>query len=253
MASLYFSGQGKVYAASRQVGGDAAAFNYLGNCSAVKVSLETQTVDHKESYSGNRVVDQRLVRETKAMVTVDMEEFLADNLAMGLYGVKAALTPGAQANEAFPNPVAIGNYIRTKFPPNGAALTIKDSAGSPITLVAGTDYTVINAKTGLVQMITIPGTQPYKFTYTPSAGVTNIPIFGQPFQERWIRVELVNTADPLLGVVLVELYKTVFDPIKDLDLIGDDFDKFQLSGEAYFDSTKVADAQLGQFGRLAMM
>ncbi|CAH0446249.1 hypothetical protein LMG9673_04774 [Ralstonia pseudosolanacearum] len=80
---------------------------------------------------------------------------------------------------------------------------------------------------------------------------TEIGIFTQPLPERYLRLEGLNTAQGN-AKVLVELYRVAFDPLKELSLISDDYNKFEIEGSLLADPTKPFDAVLGQFGRIVM-
>ena len=54
-------------------------------------------------------------------------------------------------------------------------------------------------------------------------------------------------------VVLVELYRVAFDPLKEISFISDEYNKFELEGSLLADSTKPFDAVLGQFGRIVQL
>jgi hypothetical protein len=50
--------------------------------------------------------------------------------------------------------------------------------------------------------------------------------------------------------VIVDLYRVVLNPSKDFSLIGDDIQKFELSGRVLADTTKSDTGPLGLFGRV---
>ena len=45
-------------------------------------------------------------------------------------------------------------------------------------------------------------------------------------------------------------YRVAFDPLKELSLISDEYNKFEMEGSLLADTTKPYDALLGQFGRI---
>ncbi len=93
--------------------------------------------------------------------------------------------------------------------------------------------------------------KPFKATYVFGM-VTEIGIFTQPLPERYLRLEGLNTAQGN-AKVLVELYRVAFDPLKELSLISDDYNKFEMEGSLLADATKPVDAVLGQFGRIVQL
>ena len=135
---------------------------------------------------------------------------------------------------------------------------LKDSATPAKTLVLGTDYTA-DLDFGAVQLLRlddgaatpVPFTAPLKASY--GFGVTTeIGIFTQPLPERFLRLEGLNTAQGN-AKVLVELYRVAFDPLKELNLISDEYNKFELEGSLLADNTKPVDAVLGQFGKIVQL
>lgn len=246
---MYFSGQGKVFLASA-ANGVPGAFRYVGNAK-LSLALSSDVVEHQESTSGNRLTDARLVRTKKAEATLTLEEWTAENLALAFYGQSAAIAAGTVTAEALTTGLVANDYVRLAKP-DVSSVVVKDSAGAPATLVAGTHYNVSSAKHGALQFLNV-GTfvQPFKVDYS-YAGGTNIALFTQPAPERWLRFEGINTADNNKAV-LIELYRAAFDPSKALDVITEDFGKLELAGACLYDSTKVGDATLGQFGRYVQM
>lgn len=246
----YYSGQGKLYLAGRDASGNALPFRFLGNVPDLTIDLQVDKATHKESVSGSRVTDLVLQTAKSANVAFTLEEFSADNLALGLYGAKATIAGSNVTNEILPNPVVVGDFVRLKQP-KVSAVVVTDSTGSPITLVQGTHYRVANPDTGTIEILSLTGVQPFKAAYT-YGGYTNLPIFNQPAQNRWLRFEGLNTADTNKPV-LVELYNVQIEPIQNWGLLTDEIAKWQLTGECLYDATKSADTLLSFFGRVAFL
>lgn len=245
---MYFSGQGRVYIATRAMNGLPAAMRWVGNVPELKITLETEKLEHKESSSGQRQTDLSLITGKKASVEFSLEEFTSDNLALALYGVKASITGSTVTAETLANPLAVGDYARLA---NGkvSSVVVKDSAGTPATLVAGTDYEVASSDHGTLKILNIGSyVQPFKADYSYGEQV-NVSLFQAAAPDLWLRFEGLNTADALKPV-LIELYKVMLDPLAELALISDDLAKLTLSGAALYDASKVGDANLGQFGRV---
>lgn len=245
----YFSGQGKVYLATATAG-VPGAFRYVGNCPVLNVALETDILEHKESTSGQRLTDLRIIRGKSSKFSFTLEDFNKDNLALALYGVTASIAGSTVAVETFPT-VAVGDYVRLAHP-KVSSLVITDSAGSPVTATLGTHYEITSANHGTIKILSLGAhTQPYKAAYT-YATRQNINMLTQGFADRWVKFDGLNTSDAN-APVLVDLYKVNFDPIAQMDLISDDIWKMELSGGALYDSTKEGDATLGQFGRIQLI
>lgn len=257
---MYFSGQGKLYIASRNGSGNATAFRYVGNVPDLKLSVSTDIFEHKESVSGDRITDLRLTKEKKCECSFTLEEFTPENLAMGLYGSVETMATHTVTGEVFPSAadtggtdLVAGDIVRLKYP-NVTGLVITDSTGSPKTLPSN-QYT-LRADYGSVTLddITSGGAyvQPFKAAYTAAATGSRVRIFSQAAVERWLRFEGLNTADGN-APVLIELYRVLLDPAKELSLISDEINQLALTGGALFDSTKTSDAELGGFGRVVQL
>ena len=138
------------------------------------------------------------IKRTATLSVMAMEELIA-NLELFWHGTKSSETAGSYSvNAAFPSStIAIGD---TWLLPGAtghagiAAVVIKDSAGTPITLANGTDYTVNDA--GFVTFLAVPGVQPYKaFSYTYKAS-TSLKIFSKTPAEAAVFFDGNNLAVP---------------------------------------------------------
>jgi hypothetical protein len=243
----YFSGQGRVYIATRDSNGNPQALRWLGNVPELKVSLNVETIEHKESYSGQRLTDLSLIKSKDGEFSCAIEDFSIENLELTLYGQTSSVTAGTVTNEALPTGATAGGIylLANQFV---SSVVVKDSAASPATLTAGTHYKV-HAEQGAIEFLNVTGfTQPFKVDYSYGAA-KRLAMFksGQP--EVWLRFDGLNTANSN-NRVIVDLYRVVLNPTKDLSLIGDEVQKFELSGKVLADVTKSDTGPLGLFGRV---
>jgi len=250
---MYFSGQGKVFIAERDsTTGQPKSFRFVGNVPELKVSLAVEQLEHKESTSGARLLDFRMTKEKKCNLQFVLEDFTAENLEMGMYGTTSVLGAATVTAEEFPDDLVAGDFVRLANP-KVSAVVIKDSAGSPVTLTLDTHYRIASADFGTIEILNVASfTQPFTAAYSAAAGGQNVAMFTQPSKERWIRFEGLNTADENKPV-LIELYRSLLDPQKEFSPISDELLKMDLEGAVLYDPTKVADAVLGQFGRIVML
>ncbi|QTD44975.1 hypothetical protein [Ottowia testudinis] len=265
--SYYASFQGRVFLAKRNALGQAIEAQSPGNVAELKLSLKTDVLEHFESQSGQRALDHRMVKQKSATVMLTIEEFTKENLALALYGnhqlsAGATVTDepiGVQSTPAVMPTVGERYFLAHQKISN---LVLKDNAAMPVTLQAGVDYTA-DLDFGAVQFLRtnngggggatppVDFAAPVKASYAFGA-VTEIGIFTQALPERFLRLEGINTAQGNARV-LVELYRVAFDPLKELNLISDEYNKFELEGSLLADSTKPIDALLGQFGRIVQV
>ena len=90
---MYFSGQGKLFVATL-VNGIPGQFRWLGNVPDFKPSFDTSKIEHKESYSGQRLLDKVITTENKAKVTAELEDWSKENLALAVRGAVNAVNAG---------------------------------------------------------------------------------------------------------------------------------------------------------------
>ncbi|MFA7239371.1 MAG: hypothetical protein WC091_04605 [Sulfuricellaceae bacterium] len=249
--NTYFSGQGVVYLAERDSSGNPLAFEDARNAPAFKFSLKTETLEHKESRSGQRLVDLRLIKGKSAECSMTLDVFDKARLALVLYGAHSTLAAGSVTDEAMPAGMLVGQFYGTAKPVI-SSVVIKDSAATPATLAHNKDYRVTSPGGGMIEILNV-GTfvQPFKVSYV-NGDATNINMMTAGAPERWVRFVGVNTAANNANVI-IDLYRVSFDPLKDLNLISDDIAKFELAGSVLMDDTKENDAVLGQFGRIVQV
>lgn len=248
----YFSGQGRVYIGARNNAGNPLGLTFVGNVPSLSVSLSVETIEHQESQSGQRLTDLQLIKTKKGEFSCTLEELIADNLSLALYGSTTSVTSGSVTAELLPNPVTVGSlYLLAKQ--NVSSVVIKDSSATPKTLPVA-QYTV-NAKHGSVvindKTAGGPYTEPFKVDYSYGA-YQSTNMFTQPLPERWVRFEGLNTADSNREVV-IDLYRVAINPARELSIITDDLWKFELTGQVLADTTKPATGDLGQFGRIVLL
>lgn len=248
----YFSGQGRVYIGARDSNGNPLGLAYVGNVPELKVSLSVDTLEHQESTSGQRLTDLQLIKTKKGEFGCTLEELIATNLALALYGATVDQGSGTVTAEVLPNPVTVGSLCVLAHQ-NVSAVVVKDSTATPKTLPAG-QYT-LNAKYGSLAINdkTTGGVyvEPFTVDYAYEAAQVTA-MFTQALPERWVRFEGLNTADGNREVV-IDLYRVAINPAKELSLITNELLKFELSGQVLADTLKPAAGDLGQFGRIVQL
>lgn len=246
----YFSGQGRVYIGARDANGNPQGLTYVGNVPELKLSLSVETLEHKESTSGQRLTDLQLITAKKGEFSCTLEEFVAANLELVLYGTTTSTTSGTVTAETLPNPVDVGSLYLLKHQ-NVSSVVVKDSNSN---ILPATQYTV-NAKHGSIvindKTTGGPYTEPFTVDYSYDESRT-VAMFTSPLPERWVRFEGLNTADGNREVV-IDLYRVAINPAKELSMITDDIMKFELSGQVLADTLKPANGELGQFGRIVLL
>lgn len=241
----YYSGQGVVMLAQRDANGNPTGFTPIGNVSDLKVSIGVSTLEHKESQTGQRATDLRLTTETKCSLSMTVENFISANLADALRGadtVVAASTATDIPVKAYLGKVVSLPHIKV------SAVTVSDGV-TP--LVAGTDYTV-NLEAGSIKFAdTVTGlTDGDEVLVDYSYGKQiKVDALTEGAKELYMRFEGLNTAegnDP----VVVEVFKFLTDPLKELSLISDGIQQFTLEGSVLADSTKATGSKFFKVTKL---
>ncbi len=252
----YMSLQGRVYLGELDANGNPINVKPVGNVSEMALQLNTETVDHYESMSGQRLLDDQLMTQKTATLSLTAEEWTKESMALCLYGKPYDVEAGtAVAGEVVGAATLVVGERYFLAHQNVETVAVEDSSATAVTLVEGTDYTV-DTKYGAIQMLRLADgattfTGPLKVTYQTGA-TSNISMFTAPAPERYLRFEGVNTANGD-APVLLELFRVKFSPVSDLGLISNEYNSFQMSGGVLADTNKPSDGELGQFGRFVIV
>lgn len=252
MADIFFRGQGRVFLGLRDASGNPKNLRYLGNIPELKMALEVGTIEHKESWSGQALTDYRLDVSKKAGCDMTLENFSKENLALAFRGAANAVSAGtAITGEVLGggSTTAVVGDILVFAKRNASIVTIKDSTGTPKVLTNNVNYK-LNAIGGHIELLDTttggPFVQPFKADYTPGIS-SEVGMFTAGSLEYFLRFEGLNTAASNAPVI-VDLYRVILDPAKDMSMITDDLAKFALSGSVLMDTSRSSAGLLGQFG-----
>lgn len=147
----WYSGQGVVLLAPRDANGQPAGYEEVGNCSSVKLSIATTTIDKKEAKTGQRAIAKRLTTETKVTLSVSMDSYFADNLARALRGKKTIIPGASVVAEAVKGYVGKISSLRNI---KVSAVAVKNGASALVAYVDDVtpyDYK-INTEAGSIQL-----------------------------------------------------------------------------------------------------
>ncbi|MDO9094436.1 MAG: hypothetical protein Q8R98_04285 [Rubrivivax sp.] len=242
-----FSGQGKVLIGARQSNGLPGILRWIGNASVFRVAQNEDTVERSESYTGNRLPNRRMTRSRGGEITIVFDEFSPENMAIALLGQNTLVAAAAAVtNYGFPTGAVVGDSLIMPAK-NVTAVTVVDSTGSPKTLVAGTNYE-LDAFAGRIDILNLtsgaPYVQPFKANFTP--GAHNVQgAFKLLSTELYIRMDGINTDDN--SRVICDVFRNRLSPARQLDLINEDFNDFELAGSVLADLTRSAASAGGQF------
>lgn len=240
--------QGPVFTADRDGNGNPINFAWAGNSPDSSIGLAAETLTHKESYTGRRTTDARIITELTATVSITVDDFKESNFAMASYGEAAAIAGGAVTGEAVLSTVpVVGEIYALKATGRVSAITLYGNAVA----ISNTKYTV-NAS-GAIQFSDISGiAAPITADYTNAAS-RQVAVLKTAPPEKHVRVDGYNTARTVSGDferMVAEAYKVRLDPLETFNLIHDEFGTMVINGSALVDTTKAESSATGQFARL---
>lgn len=244
-----FIGRGIVYAAPVDSTTGHVTSNYvdLGEVENFSPGADIQTLEKRTSRDSSNALIARIETQIDSKLTLVLNTPNTENLVLIVRGSSytVAASPITNENTRATGLVA-GDYIYTKHP-IGTFTALKDSAGSPATLVLNTDYEIVDADYGQIKLLVVSGdTQPYTADYTPQAYTGITALTTAPVYYR-IRIDGINLVDSTKFIA--EYYKVRLSPATEFPLIGTDFAQYTLEGAALADTTKTSDPQLGSYGR----
>lgn len=245
-----FSFQGEIYlalldATTKLPGG----YWWIGNCPKAEFVPKIERRSKKESWSGLRQTARTAIKSREATLNMTIEDLHKDNLAVGLLGKKVTTAGGSITNETHGSALVVGSIVHLKNP-NASSIVVTDSAGSPATLVADTDYKVLDAKAGLIEILSLGSyTQPFKFAYTAAAISVITGMEADDSNEYALFVKLINTEDAPDQALGLEVYRMQIDPTQLLALINDDQGSFDISAICLRHNTHAANSERGGYFR----
>ena len=247
MANYYYSGQGSLLIAERNAGGVPQGFVKVGNVPELSIDIETQTLEHKESETGQRLTDLLIVTEKKGKFTFKVENLSLDNLALGLWGTAASVAADADVDdEVIVIPAVSGGRFFNLAHMNLSAITaVKHNSGVDVTpYIAGTDYKV-NLATGTLEipvgsaLATLGATVYVDYAHLGYTKMDSFMSANAP--ERWLRFEGINTVDDKR--VVIDIFKAQFEPLTGYGLLSDDVGAVDFKGSILADTTRTTGSK----------
>jgi hypothetical protein len=223
-------------------------FWWIGNCPKAELAPTVERRIKKESWSGLRQISRSAIKSREAKLSLTIEDIHKDNLAVGLLGKKVTTAGGAITAEAFSTAI-VGSVFKLKHN-NATSIVVKDSAGAPATLVLNTDYKILDAQHGLIEILALAAyTQPFKADYT--AGVYSV-ITGMEADdsnEYAVYCKLINTEDAPDQALGLEVFRVQISPTQLLALINEDQGTFDIEATALRHNTYASDTERGGYFR----
>lgn len=245
--SYYYSGQGVLLLAMRDaVTGAPKGFDRLGNVPELKVTVEQSIIEHKESQSGARATDKRLVTETKVGFSAILENFTAYTLGIAERGLVTDVASGSVT--AVDGITHLGKII--PFEHIKVSNVVIKKGATPlvewIDEVTAYDYR-LNEDAGSFEIAAVPDTvglvedDPITWDYDYEAQKT-VDSITEAAIDYYLRFEGLNTVDGDNPVV-VEMFKMSPDVLKELSLVSDEIQQITLEGNVLSDGLRTSGSK----------
>lgn len=243
---------GEAWWGDRAVDGTVPFFESLPEIDEISLTIATEKLVHKSKRRSMRLMDLSVPIEQMITGVIKFATINTDTLKQALFGAKAAVGAGTLTGVSL-GTVEAGKWYKIPGDYRDITLTfIKDSTGSPITLVKGTDYD-IDLSAGMVKCILATGTMPWLVTGTAGAG-TGVGIGNERKFEKWLRFKGINVADGDRSIT-ADLYRIQIDPAKTLQLMGsgNEVTGLEIEFACLNDGTKSPTATFGQQGDIKFL
>lgn len=219
---VYYYGQGELWLGTAVAGNMPAAFDTsICQIDKLEIALASTFIEHTSKRTSIAKKDLKVLQMISATGKITCSQHSALLLKKYLYGTKAAVAGGSVSATAFrQTTAAVGDYLplpsnKTKV----SSLVVTDSAGSPATLVLGTDYEA-DVDAGIVKILSLGSyTQPFKAAFTEAAG-TSVDIFQTtpPLQGLHFKgISLTENA----AIKTVQIPKLMISPASSWGLLND--------------------------------
>jgi hypothetical protein len=244
-----FSFQGQIYVAERTpVTGVPGPLWWVANCPKAEFAQKIERRIKRESFSGLREIKKTRIKTRDGELTMTWEDINVRNIIVGMLGKEVTTAGGSITGETFPT-VAVKDIVKLKYP-NASSIVLTDSAGTPATLTANTHYKVLDAKAGLIEILSLGSfTQPFKAAYTAGAVKVVTGMEGDDSKEYYIYCSLLNTEPSTDQAVGLEIYRAAFDPATLLALINEDQGSFDVKATVMRDSVRATSTETGGYYR----
>ncbi len=237
----YVSLQGRFYL-SEIANGVASSMRRLGSVPDFEIEITSDQVEHEESETGQRTTDFILTKKTGVNFKGSLEEVDEENLKYILSGMQVEVPTQTVEDESIGS-VKVNQEIKL----NGYNLT-KVSFKSGATVIPEEKY-ILDAVFGTV-IFTEAVTDPVLASYT-TGDVKHTTIASSFDKEYELFFKGINTATGENWAV--RLWRTKKSPKSTFPLIHDNLGKYEISGQALSDTSKINDASLGLYGHTVII
>ena len=249
MAQEFLSLQGATYLA-RNIAGNALVLRELGNQTSLKLSIESETYDRKETKTGKRQKVLDVPKSKGVNLEIMMDEQQREDVALAFQADMTTTQSGSITDEALAGTLKVGDEIKLDgF--NLTAVTVTDSTALPVTAEVGTHYSV-DEKYGTIKILDLDTlTQPLKVSYIAGETESTV-LFSLPDDaEYYLLFKGINSINDKR--LALELWRFKPSVQGEMDFINEETGEISIQGSALADTTKTTDPKLGGFGRIVYL
>lgn len=246
-----YVGAGKVYFNRFDTAGAMTQWRDLGEVSKLELTTSVDTIDKKSSRTGSRGLVARVVTGSAAELSMTMDEWDPENVAMALLGVTAAFsqTTGTATDQAISGTTKKGYGLST----GKLKIVVTAVKVGATTLVLGTDYSV-DSDAGIINILPGAGVAvPDGSSITWSGSHPTITsVQAQALAQGIIQGSLrfVSAADAYGPRWMIDVWKVQITPDGAVSLLAEQYGELNVKGSVLQDSTKAADNQYFQAVKL---
>lgn len=254
---IYFHGQGALSVETEDVPG----FRFLGSVSAFALEPKATFMEHRESVSGNQMLDGRFPDTQDLDYSFTMDDCRVENFVQMFYGHRVEDLAASATFSGTALPAALSSGLRYRFGKAGWKITaVTDSSVAPKTVPASA-YT--SGRGGTIEFddvactattATIGGvayTLPLLVAGTTVATDT-VSILSKRSNVVSMMFEGINTTDGKEVVVLIP--RGANDPVQTFEVIGGNkLTQAQIKGKALANPNQLADPIMGGYGSIEIV
>jgi hypothetical protein len=236
----YMLGAGEVLFDRFDAAGLSTGYRHLGNATAFGGATSVEKLPHKSSMSGARTTDKEVVIGSEHELTIVLEEFDPENLALALLGEVSTFSQDAgniTAGEIngglalnFDRWYSLGKRdVSSVVIDQGGALTVDD------------DY-VLNAELGLVKILSTGAGAEAVTTWDGDCGaISSDLVTALSVSKIEGRLKYFSASDQASGPRYeIDVHKVNLSPEGEVPFIGETWANFTLKGKAQKDITQPA-------------
>ena len=266
-----YSGQGVVSIAALDANYNPGPFYEIGRVTSAGTQTKATIYEERNTEDGSRSLDLRLIQGKDFTGEFTLESYTPWNVALRFYGLSSVTAGASVTAESLGEPVTVDstttmtvvadqlvytahqNITSSGSPPVSTLVLTDSTPTTPVTLVAGTHYAIVDPAFGKIRILSVSGlVMPIKAAYTYGVTIT-IPVWTEDqMREFSLRFEMINTFDDsrfLIVIYRAQIETSAIDElIQEKGVLAS-----KLTFTALINPNTAPDAALGRFGYVKML